>query len=170
MEAQEAAAALVTTAAAILTLCDEMTHEQARWKPSPETWSILEVVCHLDDEERDDFRLRLRLTLEDPEREWTPIDPQGWAVSRRYNERELLAALASFRAERAASLEWLGSLVEPDWERSRTAPWGGVMRAGDLLAAWVEHDLIHLRQLVRLRHQWLLQRCAPYRTEYAGEW
>ena len=28
-------------------------------KPQPESWSILEVVCHLLDEEREDFRQRL---------------------------------------------------------------------------------------------------------------
>ena len=33
--------------------------EQARWKPDADSWSILEVVCHLVDEEREDFRTRL---------------------------------------------------------------------------------------------------------------
>jgi hypothetical protein len=27
-----------------------ITLEQARWKPSPESWSVLEVVSHLVDE------------------------------------------------------------------------------------------------------------------------
>src|SRR5262245_52934790 len=48
---------------------------QARWKPEPSQWSILEVVCHLGDEEVDDFRKRIELTLLDPERTWPPIDP-----------------------------------------------------------------------------------------------
>jgi hypothetical protein len=30
--------------------------EAARLKPSAESWSILEVVCHLYDEECEDFR------------------------------------------------------------------------------------------------------------------
>lgn len=33
--------------------------EQARWKPTPDKWSMLEVVNHLYDEEREDFRQRL---------------------------------------------------------------------------------------------------------------
>ena len=40
--------------------------EQARWKPSPDKWSILEVVNHLYDEEREDFRQRIELVLTDP--------------------------------------------------------------------------------------------------------
>lgn len=51
--------------------------DQARWKPDPLQWSILEVVNHLADEEVEDFRQRLELTLRDPKAEWPPIDPQG---------------------------------------------------------------------------------------------
>ena len=29
-----------------------ISEEQARWKPAPESWSILEVINHLYDEER----------------------------------------------------------------------------------------------------------------------
>ena len=36
-----------------------------RWKPTPKDWSILEIACHLLDEEREDFRVRLRSTLEE---------------------------------------------------------------------------------------------------------
>ena len=42
--------------------------EQARWKPSPDKWSIIEVTNHLYDEEREDFRQRLDLVLTDPEK------------------------------------------------------------------------------------------------------
>jgi len=37
--------------------------EAARLKPSAESWSILEVVCHLYDEEREDFREHLDFIL-----------------------------------------------------------------------------------------------------------
>ena len=36
-----------------------VSQEAARLKPSAESWSILEVVCHLYDEEREDFREHL---------------------------------------------------------------------------------------------------------------
>ncbi len=42
--------------------------EQARWKPSPESWSMLEVVNHLYDEEKDDFRFRLDSLLHHSEK------------------------------------------------------------------------------------------------------
>jgi hypothetical protein len=48
--------------------------EQARWKPDAESWSLLEVICHLYDEEREDFRMRVDLTLHLSEMSWSPID------------------------------------------------------------------------------------------------
>ena len=60
--------------------------DAARWKPDPETWSILEVVNHLYDEERLDFRVRLDTILHRPEEPWPRIDPQGWVTERRYND------------------------------------------------------------------------------------
>ena len=41
--------------------------DQARWKPDPESWSIVEVINHLYDEERYDFRVRLEIILFHPE-------------------------------------------------------------------------------------------------------
>ena len=55
---------------------------EARFKPTSETWSILEVVCHLYDEEREDFRPRLDIALHRPEEKWQKIDPAGWVTTR----------------------------------------------------------------------------------------
>ncbi len=140
---------------------------EARWQPAPERWSMLEVLVHLADEEREDFRRRISSTLEDPARAWPPIDPEGWVRERRYNERDLAAALADFRRERAASLEWLRGLVEPDWDRAHEHPSLGVLRAGDLLASWVAHDDLHIRQILQLRVDYLGVRAAPFSTRYA---
>ena len=143
--------------------------EQARWKPDPDTWSILEVVNHLLDEERHDFRVRLDYTLHRPGDPWPPIDPGGWVTERGYNQRDLDASLAQFLSERKASIAWLRALSTPDWDASYEAPWGPI-RAGDLLASWVGHDLLHLRQLVELHRALGLAYGSPYRAEYAGDW
>src|SRR5882762_9181560 len=77
-----------------------VTAEQAAWKPSPDKWSMLEVINHLYDEEREDFRQRLELTLRDPDAEWPRIDPRDWVVTRKYSERELGPSLDGFLMER----------------------------------------------------------------------
>src|SRR5436190_21141700 len=81
-----------------------------RWRPPEGRWSILEVVNHLADEETDDFRARLRSTLEDPSREWPPVDLEGAVTRRRTEDRDPAESLARLRDERARSLAWLRGL------------------------------------------------------------
>ena len=49
----------------LLQLFEDVEEPELRWKPSPERWSLLEVMVHLWDEEKEDFRYRLFRTLED---------------------------------------------------------------------------------------------------------
>jgi hypothetical protein len=168
-----AAARLAANAVAFRGLVAGVSDEQARWKPEPSQWSILEVVNHLVDEETDDFRRRLELTLADPEQAWPPIDPPGWAVERRYNERKLEESIARFLDERERSCAWLRRLPEDaDMDRAHAHPSLGTMRAGDVLASWLAHDLIHVRQITRLHYRWLERAAAARsparRLDYAG--
>jgi hypothetical protein len=144
--------------------------EQCRWKPADRAWSILEVVAHLLDEEREDFRTRLGLLLDDPDAEWPPINPERWASDRDYGSWGLDETLAAFLEERRSSVRWLRSLDRPHWDRTKTHPQAGAMTAGDLLGAWVTHDLLHTRQLIHLHGSWVQALAAPHRTRYAGAW
>jgi DinB superfamily len=146
-----------------------VSDEQSRWKPMPEKWSILEVVNHLYDEERDDFRFRLDSLLHHPEKPWPPIDPPGWAVERKYNEREFNESLQRFLEERRKSIAWLKDLKDPHLENKYEHP-QGVISAGDLLASWLAHDFLHIRQMARLHWEYLNSICPPFKTAYAGEW
>ncbi|QRN82634.1 DinB family protein [Chloroflexota bacterium] len=154
---------------AILQLAEGLTLEQARWKPDEKSWSVLEVMNHLVDEEVLDFRRHLDHLLHTPDAPWPKIDPQGWVTAKRYNERQLDATLAAFTAEREASLKWLDTLQNPNWDSAAVMPWGG-LSAGDMLASWLAHDLLHLRQLIELRYTLMEESCLPYSVEYAGGW
>jgi len=164
-----AAGQLEQNGARLRALVAEMHELQARWKPDPDSWSALEVLGHLLDEEREDFRVRLDLTLHHPGQPWPAIDPGGWVTARYYNTRDLGETVAAFAQEREASVSWLRALEQPDWQATYEAPWGP-MRAGDLLAAWVTHDLLHMRQLVELLYAFARAQQAPYAADYAGEW
>jgi hypothetical protein len=164
--AQTLIARLACGAEPIPALVADMDDAEARWRPPSGGWSVLEVVCHLRDEETDDFRQRLRLTLEDPAKEWPKMDPEAWVTERRYQERSLKPELDAFLAERRKSLEWLRGLKAPDWSRTHTHP--RPMAAGDLLAAWVAHDLLHVRQIARIRYEHVRALAAPFKLDYAG--
>lgn len=169
MNLQLIIAQLTHQAEAIQTLAQDVTDEQARWKPSRDDWSLLEVIHHLYDEEIEDFRRHLDHILFHADQPWPRIDPGGWVTQRRYNQQEPAAVLAQFLAARQESLAWLASLDAPDWSASIAMPWG-TLTAGDMLASWAAHDLLHLRQLVELHYAWTQQAVAPHGVEYAGEW
>lgn len=127
----------------------------------------------MGDEEVDDFRARLRSTLEDPERTWAPIDPEGWARDRAYIDDNLPEAVERFCAERSASIIWLrslGDLSRVDWARAHRHPKFGPISAGDLLASWAAHDALHLRQIAKRLFELTQRDAAPAATKYAGEW
>lgn len=144
--------------------------EQARWKPAPEKWSILEVINHLHDEEREDFRARLESVLADPGKTWAPIDPKNWVTTRGYNQNDLNTSLDSFFSERDKSLSWLTQLTTPAWQNRYIHPDGRSIAAGDLLASWLAHDFLHVRQLARLHWQYVGATSEPYQTTYGGPW
>jgi hypothetical protein len=169
MDAESLITHLELNARRIQCLVEGVTEEQARWKPDEKTWSILEVVNHLYDEEREDFRLHLEQLLRDPEEPWVPYDPPAWVTERAYNQRDLDLSLQNFLAERAASLVWLHGLASPKWDNRRQAASGG-LSAGEVMASWAAHDLLHLRQLVELEYAFIQRLGQPYRLNYAGDW
>ena len=160
---------MTSNARRIRALVEGVSDEQACWKPDSASWSILEVINHLYDEEREDFRVRLDFTLHRPGQPWPGIDPEGWVTERAYNQRGLEESLKNFLAAREESLGWLRDLSEPDWEAGYEAPFGRI-RAGDLLVSWVGHDLMHMRQLVELQWAYLVDQVEPYGVRYAGVW
>lgn len=140
-------AQLKYTAETIRNLTNGVTQEQASWKPDPTSWSILVVLNHLYDEERQDFRVRLDFILN--RRSETPpvINPLEWVISREYNQGILSEAIDHFTCERHRSLNWITETIPFDPQTSFVLPFG-TFKAGDMFAAWVAHDLLHTRQLV----------------------
>jgi len=85
--------------------------DPADWRARPVApeWAPVEIVCHLRDEEVEDFGARVRVALEGGSR-FTPIDPERWAEERRYRDADPWEALAAFRDRRKASLAFLASV------------------------------------------------------------
>jgi hypothetical protein len=162
-------ARLTRQAETIRTLVQGVSDEQAGWRPSPDAWSVLEVINHLYDEEIEDFRQHLDHILHHPAQPWPRIDPQGWVTERQYNQRQAGASLDNFLRERETSLTWLKGLTSPNWEATYAAPFGQIA-AGDMFASWVAHDLLHTRQLVELHWAYVSFLAAPHKVDYAGLW
>ncbi|MDF1800561.1 MAG: DinB family protein [Planctomycetota bacterium] len=163
-------AANVRTLAALV---EGLTPDEASARTRPGRWSSHEVLHHLVYEEREDFRKRIEWTLFHPGEDWPPIDPAGWIEEQRYPDESVEATLAAFATERAASIAWLERLEadgQLDLGASNTHPLAGTMTVRDLLASWLAHDHLHLRQLVRNAYERGGHLTGVAETPYAGDW
>ncbi len=139
------------------------------WRYKPEKWNLLEIVCHLHDEERDDFRARLKHVLDNPEKALPAIDPGTWVIEREYANQDFIDKLDAFLDEREVSIKWLRSVPSAKWENAYQHPKFGPISGNLLLANWLEHDLLHLRQILNLKHEYL-KFVSGQNLNYAGEW
>lgn len=169
MEFKTLYAELVNSTEMIRALLAGITQEEAQVKPTAESWSILEVTCHLYDLEREDFREHLDFILHRQNEEYHAIDPQRWVTERKYNEHNFAEMQDRFFAERKKSLDWLQEISESDWDTTYTSEYGS-LSAGEMFSSWIAHDNLHLRQLVELRRLRIENITKPYPIEYAGDW
>lgn len=146
-----------------------ISKEEYLWKQNSEKWCLLEIVCHLYDEEREDFGGRTKQVLNDPNAILAPIDPAGWVKSRNYIEQNYDEMLDKFLNERDSYVEWLLSLKDPKWDNAHMHPKFGAMSAELFFVNWLAHDLLHLRQILKLKHDYLKQ-STKEDLGYAGEW
>jgi hypothetical protein len=152
---------------AILNLMQGFDVDVLRERESPDRWSPLEILAHLRDEEIEDFRKRAHAALEGEPLELN-LDPQGWVTARRYNEMDPGAVYLDFARERAASCQWLETLRVEDFSKAVEHPKIGTLRAGDFIAAWRMHDLVHMRQFATALAVGAGRRMKGWKMEYAG--
>ena len=151
------------------TLLNKIDKQQLAWKQEPQKWNLIEVICHLYDEEREDFRARLKLVLETPDKPFTAIDPQGWVTERNYARQNFETMLQMFIQERKNSIDWLTSLKSPGWDNVQIHPKLGSMSAKLILANWLAHDYLHIRQITKLKYDYL-KNLSHENLSYAGDW
>jgi len=150
-------------------LLKEVSQEEYLWKINSEKWCLLEIVCHLFDEEREDFRTRTKLVLQDPKIPLPTFDPTKWPKERAYLQQNYDEKVYNFLNERDQSLDWLQSLKNPQWDNAYQHPKLGEMSASLFLANWLAHDYLHIRQILTLKFKYLEQLSQEPLT-YAGRW
>src|SRR5688572_23997657 len=170
MKFQELYNEMVQSTEIIRAMLSGVSQQDAQIKKSPKVWSILEVTCHLYDEEREDFRKRLQFILGDQQGKWPFIAPAMWVTTHKYSEQNLNKMKTKFFKEREASLAWLKTIRNSDWDIRYQVKKGRIISAGEMFASWVAHDNLHIRQLTELRRRLIEQKSKPYPIGYAGDW
>ncbi len=149
------------------TMLGDLDEVTARERPAPGEWAPIEILCHLRDEETEDFGARLRVVV-NGRPPFAPIDPERWVEERRYREAELDQVLRDFRDRRVGSLDFLDSIAAERLRASAPHRQLGHLSGLDLLVAWVAHDRLHLQQLAGTLARLWANRWTPLKVKYAG--
>ena len=148
-------------------LFSNKTKKEYLWKPGPEKWCLLEILCHLIDEEKEDFRYRTASVLADPQKPLPMINPLGWVAERKYMQQDFITHLRLYSEERAKSVEWLSSLQKPPWDNAYLHPKLGALTAEFFLTNWLAHDYLHIRQIEKVAYLFL-RKSTGIDVSYAG--
>ncbi|HZT59842.1 MAG TPA: DinB family protein [Pyrinomonadaceae bacterium] len=145
----EAVAVLERTPASLSALLEGLPDVWSRATEGEGTWSPYDVVGHLVHGERADWIPRARHIMSGDVRPFEPFDRTAqFKESRGRSLGELLATFAELRRESLAALASM-NLTDEDLGRKGLHPALGEVTLGQLLAAWVVHDLDHLTQVAR---------------------
>jgi len=150
-------------------LLNHVDKNMISWRQAPEKWCLLDIVCHLYDEERDDFRFRTQWVLEQPGETPPPFNPLDWVEERNYKEQDFNTKVNAFIKERKLSINWLKSLENPQWDNYYEHKTQGKLTASFFLTNWLAHDYLHIKQILKLKFDYLKQRYGTS-LDYAGNW
>jgi len=150
-------------------LLEDVRPELITWRPRPDKWCLLEIVCHLYDEEQFDFRFRAQWVLEQPNVLPPPFNPIDWVKEHKYMQQDYNTMVQKFLSEREASINWLNELKNPNWENSYHHEKFGKRTAQHYLDNWLAHDYLHIRQIIKQKFDYLNSQTSEG-LEYAGVW
>ncbi len=146
---KEALAIIAQTPAVIRGLLSGLS-EQTLQGSSTDQWGARQVLEHLIDVEGIAFRQRIGRIVQEDRPFIRSIDPPARLHEGGYARRtteDLLAELAAMRTE---GIFWLRSLGPADFQREGEHDTAGSISAGQLIHYWAVHDLVHLRQMLKV--------------------
>jgi len=150
-------------------LLEDIHPELITWRPRPDKWCMLEIVCHLYDEEQFDFRFRANWILEKPNTLPPPFNTMDWVKDRKYMEQDYYDMVNKLLNERDASITWLKELKNPNWDNSYEHPEFGTTTAKHYIDNWLAHDYLHIRQIIKQKFDYFNSQTNE-NLEYAGIW
>ena len=129
---------------------DGLTPAQLRQPEAPGKWSIAQVLQHLADSDLV-WGWRLRMILAHDRPAITGYDQDLWADRLHYADADPVQALDALRVLRRGNLWLLDRATPQDLKRVGVHSERGEESVEYLVGLYAGHDLLHLRQIARIR-------------------
>ena len=124
-----------------------------RFKPAPDKWCILEILCHLSDMEIL-YAYRTRQMLADKDPAIAPIDQDAWARNLGYMDTPANEMVALYGLNRHHNLRLFRRLKAADLDKSAYHPeLKRPVTVAEYIGMMVRHGPNHLEQIERLKKQ-----------------
>ena len=124
------------------------------YKPSPERWSIHEIIVHLADSEASSY-VRCRHLIAEPGKAVAEFDPARWAGSLGYFHQSTREALEIIRRLRRMTYHLLVTLPEPVWLHTLEHPQEGEISLENWIVRQERHIPHHIEQVRHNYEVWI---------------
>lgn len=123
------------------------------FKPAPDKWSAVEVICHLADSETIGYT-RFRRAIAEPGADVWGYDENAWAKNLDYSSQTIDEPLAWFTMVHNANYKFFASLTDDQWSRTVDHSETGIIDLNYQLEHYDEHVDVHIRQIERNWAAW----------------
>jgi hypothetical protein len=162
-ETEKAYPVLDRTPAVLFSLLKGLEDQWILNNEGPETFSPFDVIGHLIHGEKTDWSIRIKMILEKgTSSSFVPYD--RFAMYSESEGKTLDQLLKSFEGLRKKNMEWMRSLnlSEQDLSKKGIHPHFGEVTLGQLISAWVVHDLTHIAQISRVMAKQYKEEIGPW--------
>jgi hypothetical protein len=151
LDSRDPLSVLRGTPAALRAAVDGLTDQQLAKPEADGKWSMCQVAQHLADSELV-WGWRLRMVLAQDRPQITGYDQDRWAERLHYRDADVTTALDEFAVLRNANLRLLGRATPADLARVGVHAERGEESVAQMMRLYAGHDILHLRQLERIRN------------------
>ncbi|MAT41052.1 MAG: hypothetical protein CL609_01840 [Anaerolineaceae bacterium] len=140
-------AILRSTPAGLETILKNISLEESKAKPIKDEWSIVEIISHLYDVDKEVNIPRLKKLKSSQEPFFTAINTDDWAVIKNYQENQFPKIFNLFIQTRLELIDEILSLSEEDWAKTISHTVFGPTTVLEIIKFIAQHDRIHIQQI-----------------------
>jgi hypothetical protein len=145
---------LTATQAALKNALRGVPRKLLLFTPAPGKWSILEILCHMRDMEREAYLERYTRILAEPEPRLPDLNGDAFAIERDYRGQKAADILRDWARLRRESLRLLRKAKPEQWRRAGIHEKAGRLTIDDLVARHATgNDLAHLAQIDAIKRR-----------------